>query len=69
MENRYPDWHGSPYDRGCADAWYNRPSDPHKYPNGTYKCERVCLTNPEEIDAYNYGYQETWISTNEQAQG
>jgi hypothetical protein len=62
MDKKYPDWHGSPYDRGSADAWYNRPRDPHKYPDGTYKGERVSLTDPDEIDAYMFGYQETWIA-------
>jgi hypothetical protein len=53
---QYPDWNGSPYDRGGADAWYGRPRDPHKYPSGTYKGERVALTDPQEIEAYNTGY-------------
>jgi hypothetical protein len=56
----YPNWHGSPYDRGCADAWYGRAPSPHKYPNGTYKGERVTLTDPEELEAYTAGYEETY---------
>ena len=29
--------HGSPFDRGSADAYYGRPKDPHSWPYGTYK--------------------------------
>lgn len=50
--------HGSPYDRGSADKYYNRPRHPHKYPEGTYRCPEVLLTDPEEIEAYNVGYDE-----------
>jgi hypothetical protein len=57
-DKKYPDWHGSPYDRGSADAWYRRAFRPHKYPQGTYQCERVELTDPEEIEAYRAGYEE-----------
>ena len=56
--NNYPDHHGSPYDRGSADYYYWRPRDPHKYPEGTGRGERVTLTDPEEIEAYNAGYDE-----------
>jgi len=58
-EVEYPKWHGSPYDRGSADAWYRRPRSPHKYPNGTYNAPRVELTDPAEIKAYNAGYTKT----------
>lgn len=33
--------HGSPADRGGADRYYGRPYDPHWYPEGTYKGQRV----------------------------
>ena len=39
-----PHWltgHGSPSDRGSADAYYGRPYDPHYWPEGTYKGTRV----------------------------
>lgn len=49
--------HGSPYDRGSADAYYRRPKSPHKYPEGSYKGERVELTDPKEIEAYMAGYK------------
>ena len=48
--------HGSPMDRGSADAYYWRPRSPHKYPNGTYNGERVTDLTPEEIEEYNFGY-------------
>jgi hypothetical protein len=48
---------GSPHDRGSADSYYGRKSDPHKYvatPDGNRK--RVTLTDPAEIKAYQAGY-------------
>jgi len=58
---------GSPADRGSADAYYWRQPDPHCWPAGTYKGERVALIpgTPEyreymaayeaETDRKNYG--------------
>ncbi len=50
--------HGSPYDRGSADAWYARPMSPHWYPKGTYMGKRVAASemSEQEIAEYNYGY-------------
>ena len=50
--------HGSPFDRGSADSWYGRPRDPHYYPNGTGNAPRISgsLMTPEEVEAYNAGY-------------
>lgn len=48
--------HGSAADRGSADAYYGRPPDPHKYPLGTYRGERVKLTDPVEIVEYMDAY-------------
>ena len=48
--------HGGPRDRGRADAWYSRSNFPHKYEGDTHTSEHVILTNPEEIAAYNEGY-------------
>lgn len=56
---KYPQWHGSPYDRGSADAYYWRSPEPHKWPEGTYRGECVKLTDPAEIEAYFAGYNET----------
>ena len=51
--------HGAAYDRGSADSYYGRKSDPHKYvemPDGSRK--RVTLTDPAEVAAYKAGYAE-----------
>jgi len=50
--------HGSPQDRGSADAYYGRPYDPHYYVGATYNSERVEKDNMTvgEIEAYKYGY-------------
>ena len=50
--------HGSPANRGAADAWYRRSPDPHKYPNGTYNDPRIQLSDPKEIEAYHRAYDE-----------
>lgn len=52
----YP--HGSPGDRGSADAYYGRPKDPHYYPNGTYNPPRIDEKDmsPEQIVEYHNGY-------------
>lgn len=50
--------HGSPQDRGSADAYYRRPRSPHYYVGDTYQSERVETDNMTvgEIEAYDYGY-------------
>ena len=55
----FPAWHGSPFDRGSADSWYSRPRDPHYWPEGSYKGERIGKDQmtPEQIQAYLAGYQ------------
>jgi len=50
--------HGSLYDRGAADSWYDRPRLPHWYPNGCYKGERVTDLTPEEVAEYEAGYDD-----------
>jgi len=51
--------HGSPQDRGSADAYYGRRFDPHWYPNGSYNGERIeeSEMTSEEIAEYTYGYK------------
>lgn len=50
--------HGSPYDRGSADAYYQRPMKPHYYPEGTGHGEPVTeLTHEQELE-YVMGYQD-----------
>lgn len=52
--------HGGPYDRGSADAYYDRPFDPHYYVEGTYRSPRVEATEmtADEIAAYTQGFHE-----------
>jgi hypothetical protein len=49
-------YHGGPFDRGSADAYYWRPKCPHKFPNGTYNGPMVTDLTPEELAAYHAGY-------------
>ena len=57
-ENVSFDRHGGPYDRGSADAYYNRPHNPHYFTGATYQSELVpqSLMTEEEINHYNLGY-------------
>ena len=57
-ESGYDMSHGSPYDRGHADAYYGRARDPHKYPDGTYNGDKITDLTPEELEAYNAGYDD-----------
>ena len=52
--------HGSPYDRGSADAYYRRSRQPHYYNGPTYNSDRIKqgLMTAEEIAEYNLGYNE-----------
>lgn len=55
---RYAQSHGNAFDRGSADSWYNRGRDPHMWPEGTYKGQRVEAKDmtAEQIEAYHAGY-------------
>lgn len=57
---KYNTEHGSPYDRGGADAYYGRRKEPHWYPKGTYHGERVSglEMTATQIEAYNAGYDQ-----------
>lgn len=57
----YDDYHGSPYDRGGADAYYRRPIDPHIWPDGTYSGTRTEMKDMtrEELEAYYQGFNDT----------
>lgn len=50
--------HGSPQNRGSADAYYGRPYNPHYYVGATTPPRRVGKENMTvgEIEAYKYGY-------------
>ena len=55
----YPEFHGSPWRSGRVDAYYDRPKDPHWYPEGSsYNGRRIPESEMtvEEIEAYHYGY-------------
>ena len=49
--------HGSPRDRGRADAYYGRFPHPHKWLDAL-GVKRVELTDPQEINEYWKGYDE-----------
>ena len=57
-EKTYDQRHGGPCDRGSADAYYHRGSNPHYYKGGTGNSEMVEEKDmtASEIKAYNYGY-------------
>lgn len=50
--------HGGAYDRGSADAYYQRPANPHYFTGATYSSTRIpeCDMSEEEIAAYYQGY-------------
>jgi len=60
MSQSFSRAHGSPRDRGSADRYYGRPFNPHWYPEGTYKGQRIELQDmtADEIVAYTKGFNE-----------
>ena len=52
--------HGSPWDRGHADAYYGRSFDPHYWSEGSYRGDRTEMKDmpPEEIVLYTRGYND-----------
>ncbi len=52
--------HGGPHDRGGADSYYRRPKRPHWWPEGTGRGREIPESEmtPEEIQAYNDGFEE-----------
>jgi hypothetical protein len=51
--------HGSPFDRGSADAYYGRAFDPHYYVGDTYnsvRLDEVDMSEKEMAD-YKEGYE------------
>lgn len=61
---KYDESHGSPYDRGSADSYYQRARSPHYYPQGSYVGEPVTDLTPEQVAAYNAGYDENEAGDN-----
>ena len=51
--------HGSPADRGSADAYYGRRMNPHWWPSGSYEGKRVESRDmsQSQIDAYVEAYE------------
>jgi hypothetical protein len=50
--------HGSLYDRGSADSYYGRRRDPHHWPEGTGRGDRITTLTAEQIAEYNQGYDD-----------
>lgn len=48
--------HGGAFDRGSADSYYHRGRRPHYFKAGTHMSDEVTELTPEEICAYNLGY-------------
>ena len=55
----YPSWHGSPFDRGGMDSWYDRPQSPHYWPDGTMHGDKIVppKMKPSEVESYLAGYE------------
>lgn len=51
--------HGGPFDRGSADSYYGRRAEPHWWPEGTMKGDRIEIEEmtEEEIFLYCAGYE------------
>lgn len=52
--------HGGPYDRGRADAYYDRLFCPHYFKGATYQSEYVTIADMtiDEIEQYEQGFNE-----------
>jgi hypothetical protein len=50
------DSHGSLFDRGSADSYYDRDRQPHWWPKGTGHGQKVEDLTAEEVAEYNAGY-------------
>lgn len=57
-EDRTDRGHGSPYDRGSADAYYQRPFKPHYFLRATHQSYEFSQDEMSaiEIDEYTDGY-------------
>jgi hypothetical protein len=54
----WDDRHGGPFDRGSADSYYGRPSNPHYYVGETAASDMVVEKDmsKDDIEAYYAGY-------------
>ena len=52
----YDSAHGSFFDRGAADSYYDRDRDPHRGGVGGDSGPRIDAVLAEEIEAYHAGY-------------
>ena len=52
--------HGSPYDRGGADSYYNRSYNPHYFMGATFQSIEVTqeYMTEKEIAEYKKGYED-----------
>jgi len=59
MPKQYDERHGGPYDRGGADAYYERPYAPHYYEGATGATPRIEAAGMTraQIAAYRAGYR------------
>ena len=64
IHEKYRLGYGSPFDRGGADSYYHRPRKPHKVVSATDEdtgyqfFETITDLTPEEVEAYQAGYDE-----------
>ena len=62
FQNEHMGIHGSPFDRGQADAHYERMFNPHRWTNGSgLDGGTVYDLTPDETDAYTLAYFGTRI--------
>ena len=56
---QYDKRHGSPYDRGAADAYYRRPFNPHYFIGASCNSNEIAIEpGTEAYKAYTQGYQD-----------
>ena len=58
--------HGSPYDRGSADSYYQRSFRPHYFVGDTYNSDEIQQSEMtfEEIQEYIRGWRENQAAQN-----
>jgi hypothetical protein len=58
--------HGSPYDRGSADSYYQRSFRPHYFVRDTYNSDEIQQSEMtlEEVQEYTRGWQANQASGN-----